>query len=729
MATVTADPPVSTPGRNTLAVALVFAVVAAVCFFRLGSVPLYETDEGFAGVRADSFYRHHSWILSYDDVNDDSPQFRKPPMLYWCVAVLLKTVGHNTWAVRLPTAGAAFLAIFILYRLARRYLDEWTALTACLYMTAVPFMVFHIRTAMLELPVILALLGGMYAFAFMSETWRRPVLVGLCGGAAILTKGGGGAQAIVIPIAFGLLHHRFRLRAWMEGLAALAVAALLPLLYYLAVPPEYRERVIRDLFVGEGAKRLRATDSAWHRLGIGFEALKSMLRWHVPAALCGAALAVLRLPRQRAPAAWIAVTFLFSIPLLWVYAAMVPPFPRYLLPVFPLLLSFSAFFAMQAASSRWTAAMLVPFIWFAARMDRHDKWFWAPVAAAAVVLLLTWIGWAREKPRRRLELGILLAVAIAAASYASPRAWAFFPPPQHLPRPELLPLMDKAQTLIPPDQKLVVENGLKCHSMLFYARRSVDTFEQWLLSAAEPGQTRYGVFLNEPPAWIPGVNIRIVERSDPWKLAEITAGAGDKPWRGVLICKPAESAEVGQALEMLGVTADPFPRGFVLQAVPDGGIPLALPPGAHVELVQVESVAEESRERGHSRPTEGTSGPATLMQREFVLRAGDAVEYRFPRAIECCGVDIVPADRRQSLPCFTIEARGPDGAWHALRRVETPFKPNYTVERGHVRGVPFPAVRVRFEPVSAGALRIMRTGGPAIRVAKVTLWTPDGKDQ
>ncbi len=66
---------------------LVFVGVAAVCFWRLGATPLYETDEGFAATRADSFYRHGTWRLSYDDVADDQPQFRKPPFesypFYW----------------------------------------------------------------------------------------------------------------------------------------------------------------------------------------------------------------------------------------------------------------------------------------------------------------------------------------------------------------------------------------------------------------------------------------------------------------------------------------------------------------------------------------------------------------------------------------------------------------------------------------------------------------------
>ena len=47
---------------------VVFLAIAAACFIHLGTPSLYETDEGFAANRADSFYRHHTWRLSFDDV-------------------------------------------------------------------------------------------------------------------------------------------------------------------------------------------------------------------------------------------------------------------------------------------------------------------------------------------------------------------------------------------------------------------------------------------------------------------------------------------------------------------------------------------------------------------------------------------------------------------------------------------------------------------------------------
>lgn len=685
---------------------LVFAIIAVVCFFRLGSETIHETDEGFAGTRADSFSRHGGWVLSYDDVDEDQPQFRKPPLLYWLVAVLFKVLGHTTWAVRLPTALAGFLSAVLLYRLARGALGEGAALTAALLTCAVPFFVLHIRTAMLDLPVICALLAGLAATLLLPRTWWRPVAVGLCGGAAVMLKAVGGLPAVAVMVLFGLLHHRLSRRAWAEAFIALAVAAILPALWYLAVPPEYRELVVRDLFVGETAKRLKATRRAWKRLSVGGGVLVLILRWYLPAAVCGIALALARCLRRRELLEWLGLTLLITVPLLWTYAAMVPRYHRYLLPAVPFLLSFAAYFALESAASRPAALLLVPFAAACATMDTADPWRFVPAAAAATVLVAVWTGWALASPQRRLIVGVVLLAAIAGASWMSASAGSRRSL-RGQPRPETVQLMRQASSLIPEKGKLIVEDGFTGHSLLFYGRRAIQSQSLWLNTELSPGEVRYGVFQGDPLRGIPGIRQEEVGRSGPWRLDRLTVEAGGRPLLGVLLADERQKPALANTLSLLDVDFELFSRGFILRGVPGDAVAVA---GAERQQLQVHLPSGQER-----------VGGATA---ELTLGSGESVVLDFGEPRRIAGIEIQPGRRQAAAAGWIVQAGGVDSVWSELKRIEGAIKPDLTVAASRVRKVARRAVRVRFPSVVASRLRLVRTGPGSFVIARVRVLAP-----
>jgi len=682
---------------------LVFVGVACVCFFKLGSTTITETDEGFAGTRADSFLRHGSWALSYDDVNDDQPQFRKPPLLYWLVAVLLTVVGHGTWAVRLPTAAAGFLSAWLLFRLARRPLGDRAALCAALLTCAVPLFVLHIRTAMLEVPVIACLLAGIAAAHLLPETWWRPVVVGLCGGAALMIKGPGGIMAAAVPVLLGLAHQRLRPRAWVEGLVAVAVALALPALWYLAIPHAHRGRVFSELIVGETAKRVRAGEGAWLRLRTGGGVLADMLRWHLPAAACGMALALARGWRNRDLREWLGASLVVTVPLLWAYAAMVPPYPRYLLPAVPFLLSFSAYFALEAVTGRAAGLLLLPFAAASATMGAADPWRWAPAAAAAAAFVAVWTGWAPDRPHRRLAVGGALLAAIAGASWISPTALSLPLPPHQQPRPELVPLLRQASALIPENERLIVEKGPTVHTMLFYGRRAIQTHDLWLFNAIAGRAVRYGVFREDVLGGIPGIRQEEVGRSGSWRLTRLTVDQGDRPLVGVLFAEQHRRSATANALESLGVGFEPFRRGFLVRNIPDD------------DGSEVPALSQRRRlllASGAARPGDPGPGPVTI-------GAGEAVELTFPSPRRIVGVDILPAGRQGELGGWVVEAAEGDGPWSELRRIDGPLEPLITVAGSRMGKERLPAARARFSAITADRLKVVRTAAEPIAVEQV----------
>lgn len=631
----------------------VFLAIAAVCFLHLGAQSLYETDEGFAAIRADSFYRHHTWRLSFDDVGEDGPQFRKPPLLYWCVAALFKVFGHTMWAVRLPTAIAGFLCAMLTWRLARRFFDDTTGLLAALLLVTIPFVTLHIRTAMLEMPLVCLMLAGAYGFTFLARPSSRSAALGLAAGAAILLKGGAGAYVLVVPLIFGLIHRRFRTAALLEALIAIFIAGILPLAYFAAVPAQYRMIMLQHLFVEEASERIRVFHNIAQRLPGAIAVLANTLGWHLLTAALGLCLYAAGIRRHNAweRLAFIVFVIMAALPLLWVYASMVHPFPRYLLPVYPLLLILSVGFARQTAA--FTPARFQPWIF-----------------------------------------SILIA-AIAIPSSLASSGFLYHPGPDRGPRPDLVPLAKQLNQLVPEGVRAVVGERLKCHTMLFYGRRPLDSAQDWLLTTARPGDSRYGIFQDSPPQNIPGVTVEPVAQSNDWHLVKLTVDPTNTPWAGILFAKASQRETVAAMLDTMAIEFTPFAKGFILHRIPD---PAPL---------QLRYFDQASRLQ-----TPGTP---------LVVRQGESISASFPQPVHCAGFDLIPVSKREIMEGWRVEYRnGDQESWMLLRTVDKPQAVNYAVINGRLDQTTRRALRLRFAPVAAAQWRFTRTSKSPVALAEVT---------
>ncbi|MCE9616336.1 MAG: glycosyltransferase family 39 protein [Lentisphaerae bacterium] len=695
---------VSSPSR--LAALGMFAAVAMVCFAGLDRQPLYETDEGFAANRSDSFYRHHTWRLSYDDVGETGPQYRKPPLLYWCVAGLYGVIGRNLWAVRLPTALASFAAVWLTWRLARRFFDDRCALVGAALLVTVPFAVLHIRTAMLEMPLVALLLAGIWCFAFAPRAAGRVFGAGLAGAAAIMIKGAAGAYVTVIPILFGLWHRRFTRRACLEALLVPIVALLPPLLYFLMIPEPFRTEMARHLFVEEAAERVRVFDHVGRHVEAAFNAVATPLRWHLVAGLLGLVIAFAGAMRRRERPAWPVLTLLAAIPPMWVFASMVHPFPRYLLPLYPFILVLAAHFVWCATATPAAAWWLLPYAAGAIAIGWGDPWLWGPAATALIVFAATRRQPLRTSPAFVPAARLLLLLGLVAPSTLSAVAWTFHPPPEHLPRPELIPLARRIQDLVPADGRVVVEERMKCHTLLFYGRRAIDSISQWLLTDAVPGETRYGIFQTFFLANIPNLDASIVDESGPWKLVRLHVHDQAAPWAGVLFCLPHRVEHTAATLTLLEVSATPFQQGYTIHAAPPAARARPLG-GTAIHLVHSNGVAD-------------TIAPAPD---GWTLRTGDALVATIPAGTSALGLELIPASKREPLVGLRIDAQPPgESAWRELKLVDQPFDPTYELDGQRLRKTALRALRVRFAPVEGGRLRILRTAPEPLNVKAVCLF-------
>ena len=100
--------------RDLLLLTLAFG---ALFFFRLGSYPLSNPDEGrYAEIPREM-------VASGDYVTprlNGVVYFEKPPLVYWTTAVCLKLFGPSEWSMRATPALFALAGVLLTYAAARR---------------------------------------------------------------------------------------------------------------------------------------------------------------------------------------------------------------------------------------------------------------------------------------------------------------------------------------------------------------------------------------------------------------------------------------------------------------------------------------------------------------------------------------------------------------------------------------------------------------------------------
>jgi 4-amino-4-deoxy-L-arabinose transferase-like glycosyltransferase len=210
-----------------------WGLVAAVLlsfFWQLGTVPLYDLDEGAFTEATREMLSSGNYITPH---KDGEPRYDKPVLIYWLQAASVKVLGLNELALRLPSAIAATAWLLALWFFVREHLDQPTATVAALVMALClqVSLIAKAATADAVLNLFLAL-----TFFDIYRWYLRPrratlLRVYLWMALGFLTKG---PVAIVFPLLVSLLfflslrsfHAWWRAALYPPGwLVFLAVAA------------------------------------------------------------------------------------------------------------------------------------------------------------------------------------------------------------------------------------------------------------------------------------------------------------------------------------------------------------------------------------------------------------------------------------------------------------------------------------------------------------------------
>ncbi len=183
---------------------LILALAVFVGFFSgIGSMPLFDLDEGAFTTATREMFLRHDFITPYLNA---VPRFDKPILIYWLQAASAVVFGFNEFAFRLPSALASTASVWLIYRFMAEVVSREVAFFAALMASTGLISTVVGKAAIADAVLMLFLTASLFAVFRHWQTGRaayiRWAFVAMALG--FLTKG---PVAVVIPAAVSLLFY------------------------------------------------------------------------------------------------------------------------------------------------------------------------------------------------------------------------------------------------------------------------------------------------------------------------------------------------------------------------------------------------------------------------------------------------------------------------------------------------------------------------------------------
>jgi 4-amino-4-deoxy-L-arabinose transferase-like glycosyltransferase len=515
--------------------ALLVGVTALLTLPGLGSMSLWDMDEGLNAEAAREMLESGNWVVPTFNYQ---PRTAKPALLYWLQAYAYDYLGVCEFAARLPSALAAATTVLLTYELGRRMFTPTIGLLAgVILITTVQVCVLaHAATPDAVLLACLTLTFWLFWVGAANGSRHWTWMIGLGCGLAMLAKGPIGLVMPAAVIGYYFLARRETRRLFdMRLFAGLGLLILVAGPWYIRVGAETHGAFIRGFWRTENVGRFLAameghTGPAYYYLLTLFVGLAP---WCIflgptlwdslfiaspsakPATGAFADSSITNDPQHRGKGSVNATTFLLSWSAVYLgfFSLAQTKLPNYVLPVFPPLALLTARFLDRwrrgvGSVARWVmplslfglvvvgaitaigelvaGGVLVPSALGQRAVTGLAPWAWLgliPVLAAAG------LAWCVRRDRRT---GFVMGLAATAAAYVG--ALATFPTrvidAQKAPRA----LVAAAGASQPGEEVRIATLAYFQPSLVYYCRREVSE-----LANAEQAAT----FLRSPwPAYL-----------------------------------------------------------------------------------------------------------------------------------------------------------------------------------------------------------------------------------
>ncbi len=203
------------PRRAALWVYLLVAIPAAwLCFAYIGDYGPGPGDERRYFLVAYDVYANNEWIAPRVV---ETPYFRKPPLLFWLMAISHHLFGEAIFWARFPSAVAGFLLIMLLTRAAGRISNAAALAAPLVYLATFDVIVSRgPRNATMEALLSLFMFAG--AYVGLSHREIRSRIMPFLGAAGYLVKGGWGFF-VLLPYWLSRTTWKQKLTVWLAAVA------------------------------------------------------------------------------------------------------------------------------------------------------------------------------------------------------------------------------------------------------------------------------------------------------------------------------------------------------------------------------------------------------------------------------------------------------------------------------------------------------------------------------
>ena len=149
----------------------VLAVAAAIFLPNLGAFGLWDPWETHYGEVTRNMVETHDWVSPYwgyrskiGPKKQGASFFSKPILIFWTEATAVKAIGFSDWAIRLPMALMAIMAVFMAYITFSRILSRRVGLLAAGILATAPQFFYISRQAQTDMPFVSTLMVAMLFF-------------------------------------------------------------------------------------------------------------------------------------------------------------------------------------------------------------------------------------------------------------------------------------------------------------------------------------------------------------------------------------------------------------------------------------------------------------------------------------------------------------------------------------------------------------------------------------
>ena len=191
-----------TPVIETL---LLGSLAAGVLFWRLGEGALRDWDEALYAQVAREMVEGGNWLtLSWNA----QPYFKKPPLLFWTIALSYRVFDVGEWSTRLPSVLFGLGSVLLVGLLGRQLYGRFVGLVAgALLLTLYPFLTHGSRQSATDAPLLFCSLLALFC-AWRGRrhgTWL--IGIGIAIGVGVLAKG---VAALLPLLLIGLFYWQAR---------------------------------------------------------------------------------------------------------------------------------------------------------------------------------------------------------------------------------------------------------------------------------------------------------------------------------------------------------------------------------------------------------------------------------------------------------------------------------------------------------------------------------------